>query len=128
MVFCGGKYKGLSILAMIIFCSFCFSYLKPVDTYSTASTLTLSVTDKLSLDVSATNSDGVFATSDLNTNNISVATNNGTVYLLGIKAGTEGGNALVNATDSSKTIPSHTISAGVSKLTIMMQVMLQLII
>ena len=100
---------------MTIFCSFCFSYLKPVDTYSTSSTLTLTVIDKLSLNVSSLNSDGVFATSDTGANNISVSTNNGTGYLLGIKASTEGGNALVNATDSSKTIPSHTISAGVSK-------------
>ena len=115
MKYCGGKYKGLSILIMTIFCSFCFSYLKPMDSYSTSSTLTLTVIDKLSLNVSSLNSDGVFATSDTGANNISVSTNNGTGYLLGIKASTEGGNALVNATDSSKTIPSHTISAGVSK-------------
>ncbi len=91
-----------------------FFILKGSDAYATSSTLTLSVTDKLSLNISSLDSAGTFASSDTTANNISVSTNNGTGYTLGIKASTEGENALVNASDSSKTIPSHTISAGVS--------------
>lgn len=85
------------------------------DAFATPSTLTISVTDNISLSIASASSAGGFVHSDTTTSNISVSTNNSTGYTLGIKASSEGGNALVNALDSTMTIPSHTITAGVSE-------------
>ena len=105
----------LFVLFLFAFFMLVSSFIQTSDVFATASTITLSVTDRVGLNITSLDTTGTFASSDTETNNISVSTNNGTGYLLGIKASTEGGNALVNVTDSSKTIPSHTISAGVSK-------------
>ena len=78
--------------------------------HATASTLTISVTDSVALDITSINSTGTFATSDTSTNNISIKTTNGTGYTLGIKAKTNNSNALINSSDPSKTIPSITTS------------------
>ena len=83
--------------------------------HATASTLTISVTDSVALNITSINSTGTFATSDTSTNNISIKTTNGTGYTLGIKASTEGSNALNGANSTS--IPSHTVSAGISEAT-----------
>ena len=83
--------------------------------HATASTITISVVDSVSLSILPTSTSGTFATSDTSTNNISVSTNNGTGYTLGIKASTEGSNTLINESDDTKTIPSHTIANGVSE-------------
>ena len=80
---------------------------------ATASTLTISVAESVSLSILANGTTGTFATSDTSTNNISVKTTNGTGYTLGIKASTEGSNTLNGANSAS--IPSHTVTAGVSE-------------
>ena len=82
--------------------------------HATASTLTISVTDMVSLNIASPDDTGNFATSDTSTNNISVKTTNGTGYELGIKAKTNNSNALINSSDSSKTIPSITTSISES--------------
>ena len=82
--------------------------------YATTSSLTISITDSVALNIVSTSSDGNFATSDTSTNNISVTTTNGTGYQLGIKASTNNSNALINSSDSSKTIPSITASISES--------------
>ena len=86
-----------------------------IDASAAASTLTISVTDNIALDILPTSSSGTFATSDTSTNNVSVKTTNGTGYTLGIKASTANSNALIKSGDSSKTIPS--ITAAVSEST-----------
>ena len=78
--------------------------------HATASTLTISVTDSVALNISSLNDTGNFAHSDTSTNNVSIITNNGTGYTLGIKAKTNNSNALINSDDTSKTIPSITTS------------------
>ena len=83
--------------------------------YATASTLTISVTDSVALSITSISTTGTFATSDTTTNNISVKTNNGTGYTLGIKASTEGSNALIKSGGGS--IPSHTVTAGIDENT-----------
>ena len=83
--------------------------------FATTSTLTISVTDSVSLSILPTSTSGIFATSGTSANNISVSTNNGTGYTLGIKASTEGSNALINEDDNTKTIPSHSVAAGISE-------------
>ena len=83
--------------------------------HATASTINISVVDNVSLSILPTSTSGTFATSDTSTNNISVSTTNGTGYTLGIKASTEGSNALNGANSTS--IPSHTVSAGISEAT-----------
>ncbi len=67
------------------------------------------------LNIASTSTTGTFATSDTTTNNISISTDNGTGYTLGIKASTEGSNALTKSGGGS--IPSHTVSAGISEST-----------
>ncbi|MBR0465476.1 fibrobacter succinogenes major paralogous domain-containing protein [Candidatus Saccharibacteria bacterium] len=83
--------------------------------HATASTINISVVDNVSLSILPTSTSGTFATSDTSTNNISVSTTNGTGYTLGIKASAEGSNALNGANSTS--IPSHTVSAGISEAT-----------
>ena len=83
--------------------------------HATASTINISVVDNVSLSILPTSTSGTFATSDTSTNNISVRTTNGTGYTLGIKASAEGSNALNGANSTS--IPSHTVSAGISEAT-----------
>ena len=78
--------------------------------HATASTLTISVTDSVALNISSLSDTGNFAHSDTSTNNVSIMTNNGTGYTLGIKAKTNNSNALINSSDPSKTIPSITTS------------------
>ncbi len=78
--------------------------------HATASTLTISVTDSVALNISSLSDTGNFAHSDTSTNNVSIITNNGTGYTLGIKAKTNNSNALINSSDPSKTIPSITTS------------------
>ena len=85
------------------------------NTHATASTINISVVDSVSLSILPTSTTGTFATSDTSTNNISVKTTNGTGYTLGIKASAEGSNALNGANSTS--IPSHTVSAGISEAT-----------
>ena len=77
---------------------------------ATTSTITLSVTSGLSVDVIPSDN-GTFASSTA-TNNVSIKTDSASGYELGIKASTSGSNnnALINTTDSSKTIPSITTS------------------
>ena len=82
--------------------------------YATASTLTISVTDSVALNISSLGDTGNFAHSDTSTNNVSIITNNGTGYTLGIKAKTNNSNALINSDDTSKTIPSITTSISES--------------
>ena len=82
--------------------------------HATASTLTISVTNSVALNISSLNDTGNFAHSDTSTNNVSIITNNGTGYTLGIKAKTNNSNALINSSDSSKTIPSITTSISES--------------
>ena len=93
--------------------------LMPIDVYAVASTLTISITNNISLNISSTDMTGSFAHSDTNTPNVSVRTTNGSGYTLGIKASTSGANnnALVNTTDNTKTIPSITTSGGISEST-----------
>ena len=79
-----------------------------------ASTLTISVADSISLDILPTGSSGTFATSSTTATNISVSTTHGTGYTLGVAASTANSNALINSTDSSKTIPSITSSVSES--------------
>lgn len=88
-------------------------------TYATASTLTLSVTNNVSLDIASTNITGTFAHSDTVTPNIRVRTTNGSGYTLGIRANTTGvnNNALINTQDNTKIIPSITVSGGISEST-----------
>ena len=103
-------------LMMIIMFSVIFSVIVGENgVYATASTLTISVVDSVALDITSISTSGTFATSDTSTNNISVRTTNGTGYTLGIKASTEGSNALNGANSTS--IPSHTVSAGISEAT-----------
>lgn len=77
---------------------------------ATTSTITLSVTSGLSVDVIPSDN-GTFASSTA-TNNVRVKTDSASGYELGIKASTSGSNnnALINTTDSSKIIPSITSS------------------
>ena len=102
-------------LMMIIMLSVIFSVVagEVNGVWATTSTLTISVTDSVSLNILPNGTTGTFATSDTSTNNISVSTTNGTGYTLGIKASTEGSNALNGANSTS--IPSHTITSGVSE-------------
>ena len=83
--------------------------------HATASTINISVVDSVSLNILPNGTTGTFVSSDTSTNNISVRTTNGTGYTLGIKASTEGSNALNGANSTS--IPSHTVSAGISEAT-----------
>ena len=104
-------------LMMIIMLSVIFSVVagEVNGVWATTSTLTISVADSVSLNILPSGTTGTFATSDTSTNNISVSTTNGTGYTLGIKASTEGSNALNGANSTS--IPSHTVSAGISEAT-----------
>lgn len=87
-------------------------------TYATASTLTISVVDSISLNVTPS-PNGTFSHSDTSTDNISVSTNNITGYTLSIKAGSSGtnNNALINSSDPTIIIPSITTSGGISENT-----------
>ena len=121
LIFAGKKDTGAAtslVLISLLSVFFCFFGLTgTTNTYATISTLTLSVTDSVSLNIVSTSSNGTFATTDTSTNNISVKTTNGTGYTLGIKASTNNSNALINTTDSTKTIPSissSTFPSGVS--------------
>ena len=97
-----------------LFCSLLISSLCFLNSdVSAASTITVSITDNVSLDIYTT-SEGQFATSDTSTNNVTVRTNNGTGYTLSIKAKTEGSNALINTNDPSITIPSITSAVSES--------------
>ena len=103
-----------SLILMIALCGI-MNLINNINNVNAAtSVLSISITNSIGLSVIPTNSSGTFASSDTTTPNISVATNHATGYTLGIAASTEGSNALVNIADSTKTIPSHTISAGVS--------------
>ena len=82
--------------------------------YAAASTLTISVADSVGLNIVPTSDNGTFMTSSTSTNNVSVSTTNGTGYTLGIKASSASSNALVNSSNSSKTIPSITSSISES--------------
>ncbi|MBR2766898.1 hypothetical protein IKD67_02335 [Candidatus Saccharibacteria bacterium] len=81
---------------------------------ATTSTITLSITEGLSVDVMPSDN-GTFASSTA-TNNVRVKTDSASGYELGIKASTSGSNnnALINTTDSSKIIPSITTSISES--------------
>ena len=94
---------------------FIFSLTGTTNTYATTSTITISVASSVGLNIASTSTTGTFATSDTTTNNISISTDNGTGYTLGIKASTEGSNALTKSGGGS--IPSHTVSAGISEST-----------
>ena len=102
-------------LILMLALPFLFSLFGTANTYATTSTLNISVVDSVSLNILPNGTTGTFATSDTSTNNISVRTTNGTGYTLGIKASTEGSNALNGANSTS--IPSHTVSAGISEAT-----------
>ena len=122
LIFAGKKDTGAAtslvlISLLSVFFGF-FGLTGTTNTYATISTLTLSVTDSVSLNIVSTSSNGTFATTDTSTNNISVKTTNGTGYTLGIKASTNNSNALINTSDSTKTIPSissSTFPSGVSE-------------
>ena len=75
-----------------------------------AGTLTISVPDQVSLDILPSAS-GTFASTS---SDIAVRTTYGHGYTLGIAAKTANSNALINANDSSKTIPSITSSISES--------------
>ncbi len=109
-----GAVTSLILIATLSFLSSAFLNITGLtgtnQAHATASTLTISVTDSVALDITSINSTGTFATSDTSTNNISIKTTNGTGYTLGIKAKTNNSNVLINSSDPSKTIPSITTS------------------
>ena len=107
-------------LILMLALPFIFSLTGTTNTYATTSTITISVASSVGLNITSTSTTGTFATSDTTTNNISVSTDNGTGYTLGIKASTEGSNALSytdTTTSTTYTIPSHTVSAGIDENT-----------
>ena len=106
-----------TLFVLVLFIILSFIITKPTNTYATASTLTISVADNISLNITSINTTGTFAHSDTTTPNISIKTTNGSGYTLGIKASTEGSDALINTTDNTKTIPSITASGGISEAT-----------
>ena len=100
-----------AVTSLILMLAFGFAGANQV--YATTSTLTISITDSVALDITPVSNDGTFATSDTSTNNVSVKTDNGTGYTLGIKASVDNNNTL--STTGGASIPSHTITAGVSE-------------
>ena len=80
------------------------------NTFATTSTLTVSITNSISLNLFLDSSASTFATSDTSTSNISIKTNNGTGYTLGIKASTNNvnNNQLINTSDNTKYFSSIT--------------------
>ena len=86
--------------------------------FATASTLTVTITNSILLDIAPSGSSGVFGHSDTTTPNINIRTTNGSGYMLCIKAGTSGANnnALINTEDNTKIIPSITTSGGISEV------------
>lgn len=106
---CVGAVTSLILLlACTAISSGTLNLLNTNNTYATTSSITLSVTDIISLDIMPTAS-GTFATSDTTTPNISIKTDNYTGYTLGIKASTDNFNALSTTGDNTgSTIPSIT--------------------
>ena len=96
-------------VAAILIVAFLFT-LQNSNVSATTSTITLSITEGLSVDVMPSDN-GTFASSTA-TNNVRVKTTSASGYELGIKASTSGSNnnALINTIDSSKIIPSITTS------------------
>ena len=105
----------ISIIVLLSFVNTLFGITGTNQASAITSTITVSVVDSISVNISSVGTTGSFATSDTSTNNISVTTTNGTGYTLGIKASTEGSNALTKSGGGS--IPSHTVSAGISEST-----------
>ena len=105
-------YYRLSIFVVIMVLSIlvsCFGFVSS-NVSAAAGTLTISVPDQVSLDILPSAS-GTFASTS---SDIAVRTTYGHGYTLGIAAKTANSNALINANDSSKTIPSITSSISES--------------
>lgn len=85
-----------------------------VKVYAVASSISINVADVM---VNVT--PGTFGHSDTSASNIGVRTTNGSGYTLSIRAGSSGANnnALINTNDNTKSIPSITVSAGISEST-----------
>ena len=71
---------------------------------ATTSSISLTINDTVSLDIIAS-TEGSFSSSDTASSNLSVLTNHGTGYTLGIRASASS-NSLINSVDNTKTIPS----------------------
>ena len=84
--------------------------------FATDPTLSVSIANSISLELKPTSAAGNFATSDTTANTISVTTNYFAGYTLSIAASTANDNALkyVENGTTLATLPSHSISAGVS--------------
>ncbi len=87
------------VKVLIITISLCFLFVAILCAHNasaTTSTLTLTVADSISLDIRPISSNGTFMSSSINSNNISVSTNNHTGYTLSIAASNNNeSNALV---------------------------------
>ena len=92
--------------------SFVLSLISSSNTHAATSTLSMTVSNSIAVDVLPT-ANGSFVTSSSTDTNISVTTNHYTGYTLGITAKTNNSNALINTSDSNKTIPS--ISNAISE-------------
>lgn len=112
-----GAVTSLILMATLSFLSSVFCNLSGLtgstDAYATSSTITVNITTDITLDLSPIKASGTFATSDTSANNVSVKTDNGTGYTLGIKASVDNNNTL--STTGGASIPSHTITTGVSE-------------
>lgn len=104
------KYTHLMFFC-VAFLSICFNFTTMINIHAINSSISVSVADIIELNVLPTIG-GSFASSTAS-NNVSVKTDNGTGYELGIKAGTEGSNSLTRAGGGS--IPSLSIAGGINE-------------
>lgn len=104
------KYTHLMFFCVTFF-SICFSFTTMINVHAINSSISVSVADIIELNILPTIG-GSFASSTAS-NNVSVKTDNGTGYELGIKAGTEGSNSLTRAGGGS--IPSLSIVGGINE-------------
>ena len=90
----------------VIMLAFWCSVFCSISVSAVSSTLTISIDDHITLNISPANT-GVFSSTDTSSQTISITTDHFTGYTLGIKANNANG-ALVNTSDNTKTIPSIT--------------------
>lgn len=96
------KKKALMLCCLLFVVSFVLSY---DGAYAVTSSITVSIADSIGVELFPTTG-GEFVSSSTETNIISVSTNHNSGYTLGVAASVANSNALINSTDSTKTIPS----------------------